>query len=549
MDLLYIFTSVFLFIFLIRNTLFWLHLWQIKEYRLDRILIHLRETTQGKNLIFGVENSIKNVAFFIYLLFSFSLGIGIGSWYNALVFLIFFVSFIKVVREIKDKSLRFPPFTPKIVFIMLVVIGIELLLYLIPSFNQYFWLIFLDRLVPFFVATFMGILAVPSDVYKDILIQNAIKKLRKARNLLVIGITGSYGKGSTKEFLATVFSCKWNVLQTFGTFNTPVGIAKTISTGLSHSTEIFIAEMGAYKRGEIAQMCEMVKPKIGILTSVNNQHVSLFGNLDNTMSAKYELIQSLPSNGLALFNGNNSNSLKLSQKTKKKVVYYADYKTKGFASSAYDNSNKGKFDIRAFNIKVSKFYIEFDLELLGKPMSSFKVSLVGKQNVENILPAIYVAHYLGMTTSDIAKALQKILPLSKTMEPFTTEKGAVLIDDTYNANPASVFAAVEYMRIYRGKKVFVLQPMIELGKNAYNDHLEIAQQIGKVCDYLIVTNQNFFDAIKKGMRKTSISCKPMNLDPKRIADLAKNLGKEDVVVFEGKEAGASLGLINRKSIY
>lgn len=540
MGFLFLLTLIVFFTWIIRNTLFWLHLWQIKEYRLDRMLVHFKETTQGRNLILGVGNSAKNVAFFLFILFNLSFGINLGSWYDAFVLLIFTSSFAKLLWEIKNKTLRIPTFTPKIIAIFIIVIGIELFFYLTPLFNNYFWLIFLDRLVPFIITAFIWVLAVPSDFYKDILIKKAVKKMRKSKDLLVIGITGSYGKGSTKEFLSTVLSHKKNVLKTQGTFNTPVGIAKTVLSGLNPSTEIFIVEMGAYKKGEIAEMCYMVQPKIGILTSVNTQHVSLFGSLDNIKKTKYELIEFLPEDGFALFNGNNAYSLELSkQMKKKKIVYFADYK----------NSHKGRFDIRAFNIKPSQFHIDFDIELVGKITSSFRVNLIGKQNVENILPAIYLAHYLGMSISDISRALNKIVPVRETMEAFISNDGFVVVDDTHNMNPDGVIAACEYMELFKGKKVLVLNPMIELGESGYNDHYNVALQVGEVCDYLFLTNNNFLDAIKEGVEKSGGKCVLKVLDPKEIVELVEQkLGKNDVAVFEGREARKALNLIDHKPI-
>lgn len=538
---LYFITSFFFFVWVVRNILYWLWLWQIKEYRFDRLVIHIKETRQGKKLLYGVSNIIKLFVFFLYFIFIFN--DQSSSIYQFLVFSVFLMSFLNVVEELIYKKIKLPILTIKSGIIGFTTISLVLLFYIVPLVDRFFWLMFLDRLIFAMVAIQIGVFSVPSEFYKDILIAKAIEKRNKYKDLLVIGITGSFGKGSTKEYLSTVLSHKYQILKTPGTYNTLIGIAKTVLSGLTSQTEIFVVEMGAYKLGEIEEMCEIVKPKIGILTSVNDQHISLFGSLENTMHAKYELIESLPREGLALFNGNNPGSIALSQKTKKKkIVYFADY----------DNNNSGDYDIKAVNIRVSKFYLSFDA-IQRDPQNSLKslrMRLIGKYNIENILPAVFLAQYFGMNSAEIKNSLKLITPLKKTMEPYLTPTGAVLIDDTFNANPASVVAASEYMKLYRGKKIFVLQPMIELGKNAYDDHYQVCLTLGKICNTLFLTNDNFLDAFKKGIYNSQGSCKVEIASPSKIAEyINTQLGKNDVVVFEGKESVAPLSYINSEKIY
>lgn len=541
LDILYLIITPLFFIWTIRNVFFWVQLWQLKEYRLDRIRIHLSETRQGKNLINNTHNKLKIaflLSYFITIFYNGFLGV-----YSILVSVIIFTSFLKVLDEVINKKGKIPIFTIKTILISLIAIFFAFSFYLFPLLNKFFWLLLIDKIIPFIVALLFGIFSIPSDVYKDIIIYKAIKKRIHFSNLSVIGITGSYGKGSTKEFLSKILSNKYSVLKSHGTHNTDIGLAKTILDELNDRKEIFIAEIGGYKIGEILKISYIVKPNIGILTAVNDQHASLFGGIENTMKAKFELIESLPRDGIALFNGNNSYSLKMAKKTKKRnIVYYADY----------ENKKDLRYAVNAFNIRVRKFFLLFDVYFkdTNEYMFSLKVKVLGKHNVENILPGIYLARHFGMSEKEIKDAMLKILPVKKTMEPYINTKGTVLIDDTYNANPDAVKAALEYSKIYKGKKVLVIQPMIELGKNAEMHHYNLGKTAGNVCNYLISTNNNFYDAIEKGIHNSSGNCLHSIMPPKKILEFINSkLSKDDIVIFEGKEADIALSILEYEKIY
>src|SRR3989338_8489623 len=552
--------SFFFFIFLLRNILFWVSLWQIKEYRSDRLRAHLLSTRQGRSLIFGFENIIKITVLLLFFLIIFV--DKLTFYYSIIVSVIYLISFIKVIYELTNKKFKLPKITIKSILIFFLTFLIGLLLYLLPLLDKFFWLVFVDKILTFIIAFEIALFSIPSDFYKDLIIYRAVKKRNLYKKLLVIGVTGSYGKGSTKEYLATILSGKFNILKTPSNNNTSIGVAKTILSSLNERKQIFVVEMGAYKIGEIKEICSIAKPRVGILTAVNDQHIALFGNLNNTMKAKYELIESLPNNGFSMFNAGNPNSLNLACKTKrKKIIYFADYNDKTaqilkeapslsqeteslhmLPYEACENKNL-EYDIVATNIKIDKFQISFNVELKNKnkKISSLKVRLLGGYNVENLLPGIYLADYLGMTKSEIRESLKKILPIKKTMEPFITQKKTVFIDDTYNSGFASVDSAVEYMKLYKGKKALVLSPLIELGKNASFDHYSLALKIGGICDYLILTNNDFIEEIKKGIDKSQGECVIMVDSPKNIASfISVTFAKNDVVVFEGREAGLPL---------
>lgn len=530
MNIFFFLVSILFFLWTIRNILFWVALWQLKEYRFDRVFVHLKETGQGRILLFSPLPLLKWTVIFAYAVVVFNEALLFP--YQVVVVIIFTFQAFLIFKEFFLHFLRKPVLTFKAIFIIFLTFFIIFLLFLFPLVEWLLWFLILDRFTPLLVAFFVFSLSFPTEIYRDLQIERAVKKIKNHKKLLVIAVTGSYGKSSTKDYIAQILGKRFRVLKTEGTNNTPIAIANTILLRLKKDTEIFIVEMGAYKRGEIAQMCQIVHPRIGVLTAVSHQHLSLFGNLENTFAAKYELIESLPKNGLALFNGNNKNLDRLYQKTKKKKALYQSKVSKG-----------NKTDIFAFNINVKKTSVSFDT-LLKNKVFHLNAPLIGKQNVENILPGIFIADYLGMTDKEIKKAVSSLSSLPKTMIYNLGLNGAALIDDTFNANPDAVLAALEYLKIYKGKKILVLQPMIELGKKADEEHYRVAQKISIVCDYLFLTNGNFYKPISEGVTDGRGNCLVKVGNPCEVAEfIGKNTKREDVVIFEGKETANILNQI------
>lgn len=527
MQILFVATSVLFFLWIIRNILYQVALWQLKEYRFDRVLVHLRETRQGRQLFFAPLSLIKTVLIggYVFVVFNESY-LPVYYW---CIFLVYLISAVLVLRENFLNQQRIPTFTLKALFIFAVSIVILFAFYAVPLVDRFLWLLLIDKISYFIVALLVFGLSFPTEIFRDIQVNKAREKIKQFKKLLVIGVTGSYGKSSTKDYTAQILGAKFNVLKTQGTNNTPIGIAQTILRKLNRNTEIFVVEMGAYGRGEIAGMCTMVRPKIGILTAVNDQHLSLFGNLENTKRAKYELIESLPKDGIALFSGNNSHAFSLYNNTKKKKVLYEILTTETSKSAS-------KPDIFANMIVVKKTDVAFDVHI-GEKTMYLEAPLLGAHTIENILPGIYVADYLGMKEDEIKKAVSALTPLPKTMIYHKLQNGVTIIDDTFNANPDAVIAALNYAKIYRGKKILVLQPMIELGKKTNDEHYRVAKEIAQVCDDLILTNKNYFSSIKKGIADSGSTCNIEIASSTHAAEyLSSHTKKGDIIVFEGKEA-------------
>lgn len=521
------------FVWIIRNILFFTHLWQLKEYRFDRFFVHLRDTQQGRDFLFSPNVFIK---WFLIVLYPFDSLFGpLANFYPFFVASVFFFDAHQTFLEVRNRTLRLPVFTLKSFTIVSLSFLLALLIFTFPLTNVFLWFLIADRTVPFVVGYFVFFLSIPTEFYRDFQITRATSLRRKRRNLTVVGITGSYGKTSTKEFVASILSEKFSVLKTSGTNNTPIGIAMTMLEKLKPHHEIFVVEMGAYKRGEIRELCQIVRPGIGILTAVNTQHLSLFGSLENVTLGKYELIESLPRNGIALFNGNNKNAFKLYQKTNKRKYLYAT------------NDAGIRADIVGKNIVVGREGLEFNV-VLGTKTLHMKTNLLGAHNLENLLPGILLAKEFGMTDRQVKAAVEKLTPIPATIEPKKRRNGVTFIDDTFNANPKALEAALIYLKTYRGRKILVLQPMIELGREASDIHYALGKESSVICDHIFLTNRNFAQSFVNGATKVGKKSTVSVSTPREIRDrLSEDMKRGSVVLFEGKEAGLVLTMLEKAS--
>jgi len=527
--------SLLWFLRQIKATLFWLYLWQLKEYHIGRFVDHFR-THRGKQL-FANKLLISKVTLIVFGIFLFGTVTQYGLTRHRAVYSLFvlgvgalyFLEVSKFARDIFLKKLKKPVFTKKATLLFSVASFLTGF-YFISFFSQkdsfILFLLIFDIITPLFISGIVVALQPLTVLLRNQIIEKAKRKRAQFKNLKVIGITGSYGKTSTKEFLAHILSQKFKVLKTKAHQNSEVGISQCILNDLNSQYEIFIVEMGAYNRGGIKLLCDIASPKIGILTGINQQHQALFGSLDNIIKTKYELIESLPEAGLAIFNGGNEYCQKLYQK--------ADLRKK--------ISNQ---DIEAKNIRVEKEYITFDIFSSDGDSAFFKVNLLGNQNIENILMAACCAKELGMTLIEIARACEGIQQEKGSGKLIRTKQGLNVIDATYSANPHGVLAHLEYLKVWPGRKAIILPSLIELGAASSKIHCQIGKKIGQVCNLAIISTKDKFrelyqGAVDSGMKKENI----LFLEkPDSIFDKIKDFSqKEDAILLEGR---GSSGLLEK----
>ncbi|MFQ6058785.1 MAG: UDP-N-acetylmuramoyl-tripeptide--D-alanyl-D-alanine ligase, partial [Anaerolineae bacterium] len=529
-QILVIFLLLFWLIRTASNTSLQAYLWQLKEYRLDRLLAHMT-TLRGKRLIFNPFAILKWI-----MLLSLPLLL-LSDFYHALfpyaVAIVYGAETVQAAFQILRRRFKRPKFTAKATLLLLASLGVELALMLaylvrteslvispltfrvdVASLPQLAWVtLLLDKALPLLVLGAVLGLQVVTVLTKRRIIRAAKRKLQGFPHLIVIGITGSYGKTSTKAFLHTILSTRFKTLKTVGSTNTDIGVARTILSDLRSEHEVFVVEMGAYQRGEIKAICDLVKPRIGILTGLNEQHLALFKTLETTIQAKFELIESLPEDGLAVFNGDNTHLEALAQKVqmRKKVYSIFDVRsndfsrflaqshpqpttevvtTNTFQTHSQDPATR-KADVYAQDIVVHRDRVTFRVVSDGETQD-FKVQVLGRQNVPNLLAAMCVAQELGMSLPEIAQAAQAIEPLEQTMRPHPGIHGSLLIDDTYSANPDGVLAALEYLqRVPAHRRIMVTPGMLELGSAAPEAHRRVGRRMAQVCDLAIITSQDY----------------------------------------------------------
>lgn len=352
---------------------------------------------------------------------------------------------------------------------------------------------------------------------------NAQRIIKEREDLKVVGITGSFGKTSTKFIIGTILSEKYNVLNTPESYNTPMGLSKVINNDLTHEHEVFVAEMGAKVIGEIREVAQLAQPKIGVLTSIGPVHIETFKNIDNIMKTKYELIEELPTDGVAIFNYDNEFIKKLADKTfKEKMLYGLE--------------NVEKLDMYADDIVVSELGSTFTLRDKEGNSISCTTKLLGKHNIYNILAGACVAKTLGLSFEEIARGIAKIEPIEHRLNIINSGSGIIVIDDAFNSNPIGTKAALEVISQFKeGKKIIVTPGMIELGEMEESANREFGVNIGKVCDYVILVGENRTKPIYQGLMDTNYNKSNIfvvkNLDEATI-QIGKIAKPKDVVLFE-----------------
>jgi UDP-N-acetylmuramoyl-tripeptide--D-alanyl-D-alanine ligase len=318
-------------------------------------------------------------------------------------------------------------------------------------------------------------------------------KIESMKDLSVIGITGSFGKTSTKFITGTILKEKYRVLNTPESYNTSMGLSKVINDELTSEDEIFIAEMGARNIGDIRELSKLTKPKIGVITSIGPTHLETFKNLDNIMKTKYELIEELPTDGIAVFNYDDEYIKKLADKTFKEKILYG-------------MENVQELDIYAENVEVSEMGSTFTIKDKDGDSIVCTTKLLGKHNIYNILAGVSVATAMGLSLEEIRKGIQKIQPIPHRLDIMNPGTGIIVIDDAFNSNPIGAKAALDVLSQFKeGRKIIVTPGMVELGAREKEANREFGINIGKVCDYVILVGEKRTIPIYEGLMEVGYS--------------------------------------------
>ena len=318
-------------------------------------------------------------------------------------------------------------------------------------------------------------------------VKKSKEKLSETPNLIKIGITGSFGKTSTKNFLNTLLSEKYSVCVTPANFNTPMGITKTVLQCLAPLHQVLIAEMGARQVGDIKELCEIVEPQYGIVTAVGEQHMATFQSIDNIRRTKAELAEYLAQNGgYCVFDGDNEITKKI-------------YDSVNCDKSIISTTDK-QATVYATNIKVSTNGTSFDLNI--KDMESIHVDtkLFGEHNINNLLLCVDLAIKLGLSREELMRGLGRIMPVEHRLQLIQAENDVIILDDAYNASIEGSKRALEVMSMWKDRRKIVITPgLVELGTMERIANYELGKRIAKVADIVIIVNKVHFLSVKQGL--------------------------------------------------
>ncbi len=347
-------------------------------------------------------------------------------------------------------------------------------------------------------------------------LHSAVTMLKQHGGIVNIAITGSYGKTSTKFMLKSILSEKYNVCATPNSYNTPIGITKTIREMLSPTHDIFIMEFGAKKKGEIKYLCRKFRPNIGVLTSIGKAHLSTFKTQENIVSTKNELTHNLyGDHKYMVFNADDS-----------KVKACADT-----CKCDYICCGEG-MTISARNIVCTSSGCTFEVYFDDKYYLTARTKLIGKHNVSNILLCVAVAIKLRLSKQQIINGIASITPVAGRLEVVPHSSGAVIINDGYNSNPNSARVAVDTLALYGNRRKIIVTPgMVELGNSQYQENYEWAKYIARKVDKVVIVNQVNKQALFDGLVAGGMPAQNIALDS-TLKDVIKGLQNNDVLLIE-----------------
>src|SRR3989344_2944972 len=374
---------------------------------------------------------------------------------------------------------------------LLVAYLLKNVMYVIPIF------IILSQVFPVYLIV-AKLLLMPLDTYKkNKIVSSAKKKIDRLENLKVVAITGSFVKTPTS-------------------FNTKLGVSQTILEDIKENTDIFISEVGAYKRGEIAEIVRIIEPKIGIITALGPQHLERFGSLDNIVQAKFELIEGLDSRAMGILNKNYKELVSLANGAKCKMLFY------GSSDS----------DFRASDIKVTLNGTSF-LISTPKGTTDMHIPLIGEHHVYNFLAAAAAALELGLSLDEVKDRATKLLPTPHRLE--VTKNGKyTLIDNSFNSNLESARSSFRlFASLDAPRKIIITPGLVELGRIAEVVNKDFIAAASKVADEIIIVGQSNKNYLEDGLKEAKFAPKAVHFadSTQKALILANEIAKKGSLVL------------------
>jgi UDP-N-acetylmuramoyl-tripeptide--D-alanyl-D-alanine ligase len=345
---------------------------------------------------------------------------------------------------------------------------------------------------------------------------------------LAIGITGSFGKTTTKACVTAVAELRGPAYATPASFNTYLGVVRAINEGLTAKHMSFVAEMGAYRLGDVAELCDLVHPTIGVLTAIGPAHLERFGSLDAIEQAKGELAEALPPDGVFVTSADDERCLRAAARTEARVVLF----------SAAGPANA---ELTAHDISMAEGTTRFKMRRAtgsGEPEEALvRTRLLGRHNVANLLAAAAVGTSLDLSLEAIARALARVTPPAHRLAPILNRQaGIVVIDDAYNSNPVGAAAALEVLASHQAERRLLVTPgMVELGEREDEENERFGTQAAAVCDLVVLVGEERSRPIRAGLDAASFPESQIHVVANASEAeelLARTTRRGDVVLFE-----------------
>jgi len=508
-----VFCLVSLFAFLITRIKYELQMMQQNSYRNERYAKWLKSDIRNINRILILGLLILSCIFINY------------TWLKIFISV---YSIIGVIYELKKKYKKVLVYTNRVIRLYITSSLLSLLLISITfciskNINFAILSVLLLNVLSFAILIIANILIAPVELAINRRYYNDAKRiLQQNKGLIIIGITGSYGKTSTKHYLHRILSEKYNVLMTPGSFNTTLGVVRTIREHLKPYHDVFIVEMGAKQIGDIKEICDLVHPATGILTSVGEQHLESFRTVANVQKTKFELIDALPEDGLAVLNADFEHVASRKVENVNEISYYSFF-------------NKD-VDFYIENIQYSDKGTDFTIRQKDGATDCFSTKIVGKHNLSNILAGIIVAKNLNVEINAIKYAVSHIEQVEHRLNIRRTPGGITIIDDAYNSNPSGAEMALEVLSGFQsGQRIVVTPGMIELGEKQFDYNYNFGKQISTSADYAVIVGEYNRDAIVKGLKDSNFNNDKLYLAASfndAMKHLNEKLTKGSVVLYE-----------------
>ncbi len=343
----------------------------------------------------------------------------------------------------------------------------------------------------------------------------------------VIGITGSYGKTTTKFITAALLGRRYPVYKTPDGLNTTMGITRIIRENLRDDHQFFVVEVAAYGPGEIREVCEILRPKLGILTAVGVQHLERFRTPERIAEAKYELIASLPPDGSAIINADDPGCLRLADRARRE----------GRRTLLYGiGEDERALDVRGKNVKISDRGSAFHVQTeAGTAM--FETRLLGSYNIANILAATAAALECGVPLEEIREGVKSLTPPPKRLE-VREEGGVVTLIDVANANPLGAHMALEVLGQFEGgSKILITPGLVELGRIEAEENRRLGRAAAAVCDYVVLVGPTQTLPLREGLREGGFSESRILVarHSGEVADCLKEIVRQgDILLYENR---------------